>query len=47
VCNAFLVANIAFDCSVTVAGDGPARCVFTTTVNVNYNRVGSCNYPLF
>lgn len=47
VCNAFVVANIAFDCQVTVAGDGPAKCAFVTTANVNYNRVGYCNYPIF
>lgn len=34
------------DCEVSVTGNGVAKCLFVTTVNVNYNRVGYCNVPL-
>jgi hypothetical protein len=36
----------ANDCAVSVTGSGVAACAWATTVNVDYNRVGFCNFPI-
>jgi hypothetical protein len=47
VCQAtYLPVVGAQDCAISVSGSGPASCAWTTTVNVNYNRLGYCNFPL-
>jgi hypothetical protein len=47
VCHAYYTpVTVPADCSVSITGTGPAACAFVTTVNLNYNRVGYCNFPV-